>query len=148
MGLETILENKENKRYAKSEAIGFISAYSLATATTILLKYFDVSDGANVIFTYAAKDIGFMAGKVISHGQNYSKLIRSVLSSTGLNCVLQLGVHYFVLSKNFVPYYLAHFVAYSIPGAISTGYRWWQDYKGKIVLNNPKNNGTNSGAVV
>ncbi len=144
MSLEKILENKDNARYAKSELVGFITGYSLATATTILLKHFDASDGANVICTYAAKDIGFMAGKILSHRRDYAKLVRSCLSAAGLNSVLQLVTHYFVLSKNFVPYYLAPIVSYAIPGMMSTSYRWYQDYKSKIVLNDPKNNGTNA----
>lgn len=145
MELEKILENKDNARYAKSELAGFVTGYSLATITTILLKHYHVSDGANVICTYAAKDIGFTIGKVLSHRRDYSKLIKSCFSAVGLNVLLQLGVHYMVLSRNFVPYYLAPLVAYSIPGMISTGYRWRQDYKSKIVLNDVKNNGTNAG---
>jgi len=144
MSLEKILENKDNARYAKSELAGFITGYSLATITTILLRHYDASDGANVICTYAAKDLGFTIGKVLSHRRDYLKLIKSCFSAVGLNVVLQLGIHYFVLSKNFVPYYLAPLVAYSIPGMISTGYRWRRDYKGKLVLNDPKNNGTNA----
>lgn len=148
MSLETILKNKDNARYAKSELAGFVTGYSLATATTILLKYFNVSDGANVICTYAAKDIGFMVGKILSHWRECAKLARSCLSAAGLNSVLQLGAHYLILSKNFVPYYVAHLVSYAIPGMMSTIYRWHQDYKGKIILNNPNNNKTDSGAVV
>ncbi len=138
MSLEKILENKDNARYAKSELVGFITGYSLATITTILLKHYDASDGANVLCTYAAKDLGFTTGKVISHRRDYWKLIKSCFSAVGLNVMLQLGVHYLVLSKNYVPYYLAPFVVYSIPGMISTGYRWRRDYKGKLVLNDKK----------
>lgn len=129
---------KNNPKYAKSEVVGFISAYGSATLTMYALSHTDTSPEAKAVVTLLAKDLGFIAGKLLSHQSDFSQILKSGVSTNIVKGVCQLFGHYFVLKNRLVPEYMSHFVGYGIPGVIGTSLRYLYDYKAKLITINKK----------
>ena len=130
MGIARLVKN--NLSYIRSDLAGFASAYSLATPTTMLLSHCGVSDEVNVIGTFVAKSLGFAAGKILTHDNYRLALTKSNILSTGLDAILQMACHYFVLKSHVLPVYLSHFASYALTGSTTTGFRWFLDYRSGV----------------
>lgn len=128
----------KKQKYFKSEAIGFVVSYACATTTTFLLEYAGMSHEIIVLSTFAAKTFGFAAGKILAHKSDISQLVRSISVTGGSESIAQLAGHYLLLKYDVMPNYYAYPAAYSIPGILATGFRWYMDYKAGIISNGTK----------
>ena len=124
--------------YFKSDAIGFIVAYTCATVTTFLLQHAGMSHEIIAIGTFTAKTIGFTAGKILFQKNDILQLVKSIGVTDSFEAVAQIGGHYLLLKYVVLPNYYAYPLAYSIPGIIATGVRWYMDYKSGIMSNGNK----------
>jgi hypothetical protein len=128
----------KKQNYFKSEAIGFIVSHACATATTLLMEYAGMSHEIIVLSTFAAKTFGFAAGKILAYKSDTALLVRSISVTGSLESIAQLAGHYLLLKYDVMPNYYAYPVAYSIPGILATGFRWYMDYKAGIISNGNK----------